>query len=87
MSGSRVAAFGRGGEGDGVGHAGFEVLQPGLGLHGQERGAFFVSADGAVEGVEVGLQGFADFEGELGVGGVAVLDVWFAGAGFGDVGF
>lgn len=88
MSRGRVAAFGRGGERDGVGHAGFEVLEAGFRLQRQEGGALFVAADGAVEGVEVGLEGFADFGCEVGGGDGAVLEGgWFGGAGVGDVGF
>lgn len=72
------------GEGDGVAEAVFEVLKAGFGGEGEEGGAFFVAADGAVEGVEVGLQGFADEGGEVGgwgagggVGGEGVGDVFF----------
>ena len=57
------AAFCGCGEGDGVAEALFEVLEAGFRLQGEEGGAFFVAADGAVEGVEVGLEDFADLGG------------------------
>lgn len=57
-------------------------------MHGEEGGAFLIAADGAVEGVEVGLDGFADLVGDFGrVGfGKGVVGVFFGGGGA-DVGF
>lgn len=80
-----VAAFGRSGKGDGVQQSRFQLLKAGLGVYGQERRPFFVTANGTVEGVEVRLEGLSDQSCELGY--LALCGLGGGGRGVDDVGF